>query len=249
MKFSLFAFALLVAALAPLRANNSADAAVVPSPAPTVAKPIWAKLVLAGNSVTCFYATGTAAPTTWTQVGKPTTVNFVNSPLLVGLFLCSHDATALSTGTIDNFSITPAPTYRLADVDIGSPALMGSANLISGVWTLTGSGADIWDTSDQFNFQPWLVWGDCTVVARITGLSAGQAWQKIGITIRDGYNSGSDYASFVATNGNGICFQYRSNFTNNNDITQLVAAPSPGIMSSVSIGYSTSGATSYVLRP
>ncbi len=86
-------------------------------------------------------------------------------------------------------------------------------------------------------------------MARITGLSAGQAWQKIGITIRDGYNSGSDYASFVATNGNGICFQYRSNFTNNNDITQLVAAPSPGIMSSVSIGYSTSGATSYVLRP
>jgi hypothetical protein len=126
MKFSLFAFALLVAALAPLRANNSADAAVVPSPAPTVAKPIWAKLVLAGNSVTCFYATGTAAPTTWTQVGKPTTVNFVNSPLLVGLFLCSHDATALSTGTIDNFSITPAPTYRLADVDIGSPALIGA---------------------------------------------------------------------------------------------------------------------------
>ncbi len=249
MKLSLSMLALCLVALAPLRANSSADAAVMSAPAPTAAEPIWAKLVLAGNVVTCYYATGTATPTTWTQMGKPTAINFLNSPLLVGVYLCSHNASTLSSGTIDNVSITPAPSYRLADADIGAPALMGSANLINGVWTLTGSGWDVWQTSDQFNFQPWLVWGDCTVVARITGLSSGDVWQKIGIMIRDGYNSGSDYASFAATNGSGVAFQYRSSFTENNDVTQLVAAPTPGTVSSVSVGYSTTGATSYVLRP
>jgi hypothetical protein len=218
-------------------------------PAPSATAPIWGKLVLSGNSVTCFYGTGATAPTTWTQIGKPTTIGFVNNPILVGMYVCSHSPTAISSGTIDNFSITPTPSYRLADTDIGSPSLMGSANLVGGIWKLSGSGADIWGTADQFNFQPWLVGNDCTVICRITSLTSGDPWQKIGIMIRDGYNSGSDYAMFCATAGEGVDFQYRTQFNNNNDVVQLVAPPAPGVVASVSIGYSPTGSTSYVLRP
>ncbi len=222
---------------------------MVPSAPPTAAAPVWGKLVISGNVVTCYYAKGTATPTAWTQIGTPQTIGFINNPILIGIYITSHDKTAIASGTIDNFSITPAPTYRLADVDIGAPSYMGSANLINNVWHLAGSGADIWNTSDQFNFQPWLVWGDCTVVCRITSLSAGDVWQKLGIMVRDGFNSGSDYAMFCATNGSGLAYQYRTAFNNNPDQTQLVAPPAPGIVSSIVIGYGLSGNSFYVVRP
>jgi hypothetical protein len=221
----------------------------VACPTPTAATPVWGKLVVAGSTVTCYYATGTAQPTAWVQLGQPKIISFINNPLLVGIFITAHNASALSTGTIDNFSITPAPTYRLMDVDIGTPTLMGVANLTAGVWSITGSGTDIWNTADQFNFQPWLVWGDCTVVCRVTSLSVGDPWQKIGIMVRDGFNSGSDYASFCDTYKTGVDFQYRVQFNNNPDVTPLVASPAPGIASSIPIGYGLTGSIYYTLRP
>jgi len=250
MKLFSLTFLLALAAWAPVHAQSiSQDPGPLACPAPTAAAPVWGKLVITGNVVTCYYATGKATPTTWTQIGQPETIGFINNPLLVGIYITSHDTTSISSGTIDNFSITPAPTYRLADCDIGAPALMGSANLIAGTWNISGSGTDIWSTSDQCNFQPWLVWGDCTVICRVTSISSGNIWQKIGIMIRDGYNSGSDYALFCATPGKGVSFQYRLAFNNNPDVTQLVAPPAPGVTSTVAIGYSQTGTTAYVLRP
>ena len=38
------------------------------------------------------------------------------------------------------------------DSDVGSPALAGSAGYSGGVFTVNGAGADIWGTSDQFNY-------------------------------------------------------------------------------------------------
>ena len=127
---------------------------------------------------------------------------------------------------------------------------MGSANLMSGVWTISGSGADIWNTFDQFNFQPWLVWGDCTVICRVTSLSRGDPWQKIGIMVRDGFNSGSDYALFCATYSKGVDFQYRPDFFNNGDTTSYVAAPA-GTVSGIAVGMGITGTFQgpYVVRP
>jgi hypothetical protein len=250
MKRILVTILLALAALAPAQAaSQGQDAGPISCPAPTPSAPIWAKLVVSGTTVTCFYAKGTAAPTTWTQIGTAQTIGFTNNPILVGMYICSHNAATLTSGTIDNFSITPAPTYRLADSDIGAPANMGCANLINNVWNISGCGADIWRASDQFNFQPWLVWGDCTVTCRITSLAAGDGWQKIGIMVRDGYNSGSDYAMFCATGGAGVDFQWRQNFNDNPDATQMVAPPAPGVTSSVAVGYSATGPTAYVIRP
>jgi hypothetical protein len=242
---------LALTTLAPAWASYSLTSANVSNPAPTAAAPVWGKLVISGNVVTCYYAKGAATPTVWTQIGTPQTIGFINNPLLVGLFITAHDSggtATVSTGTIDNFSITPAPTYELADCDVGAPTLMGSANLIGGVWNLAGSGSDIWNESDQFNFQPWLVWGDCTVICRVTSLSSGSVWQKIGIMVRDGFNSGSDYALFCATQSEGLSFQYRLAFTDNPDKTLFVAPPAPGALSSITIGYGQTGATSYTLR-
>jgi hypothetical protein len=250
MKFIFSILAATLIAASPAFADNSQDPGTIAVSAPSATAPIWAKLVLTGNVVTCYYATGTATPSSWVQVGQPEAINFTNNALLVGMYVTSHNTSAITSGTIDNFSITPASTFRLADSDIGSPSLMGSANVVNNVWTLTGSGADIWGTSDQFNFQPWLVLGDCTIVCRITSVSAGgDPWEKVGIMIRDSYNSGSDYAMFCASLGNGVSFQYRLSATCNDDVTNYVAPTPSTVTSTVAIGMGNTGTTAYQLRP
>jgi hypothetical protein len=256
MKSILITTLFLFVILAPAKAvTTSREWGPVPCTVPTATAPIWGKLVLKDNTVTCYYALGAATPKTWKQIGAPQLVDFVNNPLLVGVFITSHNAGVLSSGTIDNFSITPTPTYRLQDSDIDSPALMGSANLIKGVWNLSGSGVDIWGTADQFNLQPWLVWGDCTIICRVTSISSGDSWEKIGIMIRDGYNSGSDYAMFCATNGMGVDFQYRAAFNVNPDgatIATLIAPPpATNTSAGTAVGVNPIGSSSsfFVLRP
>jgi hypothetical protein len=250
----LFFFAVLFAlsTLVSLHAQyNSGHSGPFSCPAPTAAAPVWGKLVINGNTVSCYYAVGAATPTAWLPLGQSQTINFLNNPILVGIYITAHNSAAISSGTIDNVSISPTPTYLLQDQDIGAPKLMGSANLISGVWNITGSGADIWNTADQFNFQPWLVTGNCTVICRVTSLSNGDPWQKIGIMVRDGYNSGSDYALFCATCAEGVDFQYRNSFYPNGDIVKYVAPPAPGVTSGVAIGTGLIGTVEdpYPLHP
>jgi hypothetical protein len=71
----------------------------------------------------------------------------------------------------------------------------------------------------------------------------------IGMMVRDGFNSGSDYALFGVSNGGGILFQYRLSFNDNADIIRYVAPPVPGVQSSVAVGYGLTGGTTYTLRP
>lgn len=249
MKKLIAALALALVASAPLQAQAvSSYQGTVNLASPSMLTPVWTKLVVANNVVTAYCATSINAPTQWTQVGQPQAITFANNPLLVGIYVSSHNVAGLSSGTIDNLTITPDSTCRLADCDIGAPALMGSANLINGVWTIAGSGLDIWGTSDQFNFQPWLVWGDCTITCRVTSLSPnGDAWQKIGVMVRDSYNTGAAYAAVCATRVNGVTFQHRDASNANPDKT-LVVAPSTGTTAGVTYGYDMNTPAAYVLR-
>src|SRR6185503_8739700 len=54
--------------------------------------------------------------------------------------------------------------------DIGSPGLAGSAGHTNGNWTVRGGGADIWGTSDQFQYAYTTASGDSTIIARVTSL-------------------------------------------------------------------------------
>lgn len=75
--------------------------------APTTANPVWLKLVRSGNSFSGYYATGTSAPTSWTQVGTTSaTITFSGTSSLVGLPLTSHNNGTLCTGTLDNLTLT-----------------------------------------------------------------------------------------------------------------------------------------------
>ena len=169
----------------------------------------WLKLTRTGNTITAF---SSADGSTWTPVGA-TTISLTD-PVTIGLFTTSHNASALSTATFDNVSVTaggsPLPS-PWADADVGSPAVAGSASYSSGVFTVNGGGADIWGTSDQFNYVSQPLTGNATIVARVTSQSNTDPWAKAGVMIKQSTAGGSPYALLAVTPGNGVAFQYGFN--------------------------------------
>lgn len=95
------------------------------------------------------------------------------------------------------------------DQDIGSPALTGSVSYTNGLWTVIGGGADIWNSSDQFNFCSNTLTGDGMIIARITSQSGTDAFAQTGVMIRNDSAAGSPEASILITPGNGVTFRYR----------------------------------------
>jgi hypothetical protein len=97
-----------------------------------------------------------------------------------------------------------------ADQDIGTPGLAGSASYAAGVYTVKGGGADIWGTSDQFNFDSQQVSGNCTITARVTALGNTDPWAKAGVMIRETLNANASNALMLVSSGNGLGLSYRS---------------------------------------
>jgi regulation of enolase protein 1 (concanavalin A-like superfamily) len=81
------------------------------------------------------------------------------------------------------------------NADIGNVAAAGGATATStDAWTLSGSGADIWDNADEFQYayQPWS--GDGEFIVRVTGITATDGWAKAGVMIRESLTPGSRHA-------------------------------------------------------
>ena len=116
----------------------------------------------------------------------------------------------LGTGATETLTETVVP-YPWTDSDVGSPAVPGSASYSNGVFTVNGGGADIWGTSDQFNYVSQPLTGDGSIVARVTAQSDTDAWAKAGVMIKQSTAGGSSYALLGVTPGNGVAFQYGYN--------------------------------------
>jgi hypothetical protein len=114
------------------------------------------------------------------------------------------------------------------------PAVAGVAvTETAGKMTLTGSGTDIWNNSDEFTFAYKTLTGDGALVARVVSVGTGaNGWAKGGVMIRDSLNGGSTFVNMVLTgatsSGNGASFQYRSTANGgcgNTDATTVIAPP------------------------
>ena len=195
--------------------------------APTASNPVWLKLVKNGSTYTGYYSLNGSA---WTLVGS-TSVTFSNATCLAGLWVSSHVAGVLSTASFDSVSLSPSLPVGWIDADIGSPAVAGSAAFLpsttgggaggegSGVFTVSGGGADIYYASDQFNLVSQTVSGDQTLVARVTSLGNVNWWAKAGVMFRDilpstsGGGAGGEgsamFVDVVGTPGNGVAMQWR----------------------------------------
>jgi regulation of enolase protein 1 (concanavalin A-like superfamily) len=149
-------------------------------------------IIASGLTSTAFNDTGLAAGTTYHYV-----VSAQNT-----------------SGNSPNSNQASATTMSLpagwTAADIGSVGMPGDCTESAGTYSLSGSGADIWDSADAFQFAQTTLNGNGEIRARIPTQSNPDPWAKAGVMIRDGNGGGAVNALVAITPGNGFTFQWRS---------------------------------------
>ena len=79
-----------------------------------------------------------------------------------------------------------------------------------GVFTVSGSGADIWSNADAFQFVSETQTGDGMITAFVVSQTNTDAWAKAGVMMRETQDADSTFAMVAVTLGNGVVFEYRS---------------------------------------
>jgi hypothetical protein len=102
------------------------------------------------------------------------------------------------------YATLPAPWIS---GDIGGSTSHGSYAYANGVFSITASGGDIWNGSDQHGYVYQAVTGDCTITAHVTAISTYRGlaadttnpWAKAGVMIRAGLDASTPMATcFIA---------------------------------------------------
>jgi hypothetical protein len=117
----------------------------------------------------------------------------------------------------------------------GYPASVGSfVEGPTGTYTMTGSGADIWDISgigtgyhDEFHFAYKTLTGSGSIIARVVSVENTNGWAKAGVMIRETLDADSKHAMAVVTPLQGVSFQRRNDTgsTSAADTTSGISAP------------------------
>ncbi|MES2772617.1 MAG: T9SS type A sorting domain-containing protein [Bacteroidota bacterium] len=134
--------------------------------------------------------------------------------------------------TFYNQAINPLPA-GFANVDIGSPAIAGSASFDNAkqAFNVSGAGSGINSTStDQFNFTRTLLTGNGDVFAKIYSVAETDAvtgLSKTGLMLRASENSNAPYVMVALTGHAGAVFQYRINASDAATINTVLPAPAP----------------------
>jgi hypothetical protein len=83
-----------------------------------------------------------------------------------------------------------------------------------GTYTMTASGADIWNVNgveaDEFHFAYKMLNGAGSIIAKVESVENTNGWTKAGVMIRESLNPDSAHAFACVTPGNGVASQYRS---------------------------------------
>ena len=152
----------------------------------------------------------------FTIVAAVTTTNYTDTRL-IGRTKYYYVVSAVNSlaGESDNSAqVSATPTVNVPlpwmTQDIGTVALWGSAGVTNGVFTMTGSGDDIWNSADAFRFVYVTNSGNFTMVARVVSVQNIDGWSKAGVTVRESLDPGAANAFVAVTPGNGVTWQYRS---------------------------------------
>ncbi len=133
----------------------------------------------------------------WTTLNVPSRTLGNGSVFYAGVAVTSHDTTTLNTAQVEALSLLDGG----AVMEIGPTGLRGNAavDLLQPdrPVTIEGAGADIWGSSDSFEFfERYTSHADSLRMAyRVESLSAGNTFAKAGLIFRDGTNA--DAASVI----------------------------------------------------
>jgi hypothetical protein len=93
----------------------------------------------------------------------------------------------------------------------GYPVSVGSfVENPAGTYTITASGADIWNQADEFHYAFKTLTGVGSIVAKVLSVDNTDLWAKAGVMIRETLEPGSKFAAVYITPGNGCRFQART---------------------------------------
>jgi regulation of enolase protein 1 (concanavalin A-like superfamily) len=168
------------------------------------AAPVWLRMDRHGSRLTAYFSLDGF---NWTPAGSDTIA--MSSTVLVGLALTSHSTWAYAAADFTDISITAASTWTSQDV--GAVSLAGSTSTVAGGYSITASGVDVWDTSDQFRFAYQQMTGDGAIVARVDQFTAPDVWSKTGVMMRDTLASNAKHAFMLLSGSGSLAFQRRAN--------------------------------------
>ncbi len=126
-----------------------------------------------------------------------------------------------NTGGVRNSEVSLAMTVQrdwteagVGELSIwfrGLPASVGSfVEAPVGTYTITATGADIWNQADQFHYAFKTLSGVGSIEAQVLSVSNTDPWAKAGVMIRETLEPGSKFAAVYITPGNGCRFQGRT---------------------------------------
>jgi hypothetical protein len=125
----------------------------------------------------------------------------------------------ITSATVGPFTLrTPpgTPPWPWLHRDIGAVGASGTTSFANDVFTAKGAGADIWGTSDAFQYvyrpnpETSVLSNNLEVIARVDSVQNVNAWTKAGIMLRSSLDRDSTHASLFVSPGKGIAFQRRT---------------------------------------
>jgi len=114
--------------------------------------------------------------------------------------------------TLKGASNAPSPW---SNQDIGAVGATGSSTRTTNpngtvTFTVKGSGADIWNTADAFQFNYQSLNGNGMITARVVSQTPTDPWAKAGVMIRESLTPSSTYAFVDVTPSHGTAFERRT---------------------------------------
>ncbi|TRZ43495.1 malectin domain-containing carbohydrate-binding protein [Robertkochia solimangrovi] len=88
--------------------------------------------------------------------------------------------------------------------DIGAVGATGSTCYDSGVFTVEASGADIWNSADEFHYVYQSLEGDGEIIAQVMSLESTNSWAKAGVMFRNTLAANSAWAMMTTAPNAGL---------------------------------------------
>ena len=214
---------------------------------PALTAPVFLRLVRQRGTTSAWYRKREVDR--WTLLGEQ---SGLTSPTVdVGVAVTSHSDGAIARAKFEGVYLATVPAWGVSAIGGASG---GAGDTHATVYTVQGSGTDIWGTSDSFEYMWVRMSGRATVTARVLGVENTYPWAKAGVMIRESLAPDSKHADVVVTPGKGIAMQYRSTTGGTSVMAAQAAgaapvwvrlwrfeAGSPGAVGGVQADYSTDG--------
>src|SRR3954451_13045813 len=181
------------------------------------------------NIAECANVAASARSCTWNSPGPATAA--------AQIIVTNGSETNEVGGISGRFAIAGASGGVIGDgwshADVGPVGAAGTATFDGFVFdgeglTVSGSGADIWGTADEFHYAWKPMTGDFSIDTMVESVQNVNAWTKAGLMVRaNATDARSPHASIFVTPGKGVVFQRRTaeGGTSVSNQGPIVAAP------------------------